>query len=417
MLSILRSIACLTLYLVFALAQLSAQKQASYYNQLDLLQGKHKVTIPFRYIHNFIVLDARIFGTIHVQFIFDTGAEHVILFKREYTDVLQIPYDKRIPVMGSDRSQEIFALITRNGVLEITGLATKPTDMLVLEKDYFNIDEMVGSPIAGLIGGGFFRNLVINIDYKKRQLTIIDPAHFTPAKDFSNLPIVMRTNKPYVQGTANLQDGTAVEVDLLLDTGAGVPLLLHNNTHPSLHLPEQYIRGQLGMGLGGYLEGYIGRIQRLSFGQFEFPEVLTSFQDLETSLILDKERNRNGIIGNQLLNRFEVYLDYNKENLYLKPYHKHPKPFNMDRSGLIIFAYGPEFRQFMIKGVIESSPADEADFLPGDIITKIQDTESRYYNLEGLTQLLQKKAGKKIRLQLLRDNKLIRKELILRDLI
>ena len=125
MLSILRSIACLTLYLVFALAQLSAQKQASYYNQLDLLQGKHKVTIPFRYIHNFIVLDARIFGTIHVQFIFDTGAEHVILFKREYTDVLQIPYDKRIPVMGSDRSQEIFALITRNGVLEITGLATK----------------------------------------------------------------------------------------------------------------------------------------------------------------------------------------------------------------------------------------------------------------------------------------------------
>ena len=133
----------LLILLVLQLSQLPAQAPTVFYNQLDLLQGKHKATIPFRYLHNFIVLDATIFGLMHVQFIFDTGAEHVILFKREYTDVLQIPYDKRIPVMGSDLSREIYALITRNGVLEVTCLATKPTDMLVLEENYFNMDEMV----------------------------------------------------------------------------------------------------------------------------------------------------------------------------------------------------------------------------------------------------------------------------------
>src|SRR6187549_409439 len=119
MLSSLRYKNCLILFLFFAHSNLAAQKPITYYNQLDLLQGKHKITIPFKYIHNFIVLDAKIFGNIPVQFIFDTGAEHVILFKREYTDILQIPYDKRIPVMGSDMSKEIFALITRNGVLEV----------------------------------------------------------------------------------------------------------------------------------------------------------------------------------------------------------------------------------------------------------------------------------------------------------
>ena len=182
----------LILLLLLQFIQLPGQAPATYYNQLDLLKGKHKVTIPFRYIHNFIVLDARIFGVLPVQFIFDTGAEHVILFKREYTDVLQVPYDKRIPVMGSDMSREIFALITRNGVLEITGLATKPTDMLVLEENYFNLDEMVGTPIAGLIGGGFFRNLIINIDYKKRHLTIYDPTFFDPPKDIATLPIFIK---------------------------------------------------------------------------------------------------------------------------------------------------------------------------------------------------------------------------------
>lgn len=68
---------------------------------------KKKATIPFRYIHNFIIVEARIYGIIPLQFIFDTGAEHIILFKREYTDLLQVPYDRRIPVLGSDMSREI----------------------------------------------------------------------------------------------------------------------------------------------------------------------------------------------------------------------------------------------------------------------------------------------------------------------
>ncbi|MBP7238704.1 MAG: aspartyl protease family protein [Saprospiraceae bacterium] len=407
----------LLLLLVLQFIQLSAQAPTVFYNQLDLLQGKHKATIPFRYLHNFIVLDATIFGLMHVQFIFDTGAEHVILFKREYTDVLQIPYDKRIPVMGSDLSREIYALITRNGVLEVTGLATKPTDMLVLEENYFNLDEMVGAPIVGLIGGGFFKNLIIRIDYKKRHLTIFDPAYFEPPKDIATLPIYVKTNKPYIEGAASLQDGTVVQVDLLLDTGAGVPLLLHNNSSPSLHLPDEYIRGKLGMGLGGYLEGFIGRISKLSLGEFDFPEVLTSFQDLQPSWLQDNERFRNGIIGNQILNRFDVYLDYNKELLMLKPYRKKPKLFTMDRSGLIIFAYGEDFSQFVVKDIIEHSPAEIADFRSGDIITKIKGIDSKYYTLEAFTQLLQQKAGKKIKIQLTRNNQLIRKELILKDLI
>jgi len=407
----------LILLLILQVVNLQAQAPATYYNQLDLLQGKHKATIPFRYIHNFIVLDATIFGILPVQFIFDTGAEHVILFKREYTDLLQVPYDKRIPVMGSDLSREIYALITRNGVLEVAGLATKPTDMLVLEENYFNLDEMVGTPIVGLIGGGFFRNLIIHIDYKKRKLTVYDPAFFDPPKDIATLPIFIKTNKPYIEGAASLQDGSVVQVDLLLDTGAGVPLLLHNNSSPSLHLPDQYIRGKLGMGLGGYLEGFIGRISKLSLGQFEFPDVLTSFQDLQPGWLIDNERFRNGIIGNQILNRFDVYLDYNKELLMLKPYRKKTQPFNMDRSGLIIFAYGPEFNKFVVKDIIDHSPAHLADIRSDDIIMKIQGIDSKYYTLEAFSQLLQHKAGKKIRLQILRDNLLIRKELILQDLI
>lgn len=391
--------------------------QPGFYNQLDLLQGKRKVTIPFKFVHNFIVLEARIYGIMPVQFIFDTGAEHVILFKREYTDVMQVPYDKRIPILGSDLSREIYALITRNGLLEVNGLAPRPYDMLVLEEDYFNLDEMIGTPIAGLIGGGFFKNLVINIDYKKGEMTLIDPSYFHVPGDYISLPLRIKTNKPYIHAEASLQDGTVVQVDLLVDTGAGVPLLLHTNSHPSLHLPSQYIRGKLGMGLGGYLEGYIGRINKLTVGSIDFPGVLTSFQDINEYWLKDETRARNGILGNQLLSRFNTYFDYSKGQLIVKPYHTRQKPFQMDKSGLILFAFGLNFNKFVIKDVLNHSPAMEADIQTEDVIIRVQGLPAQLYTLDGINQILQKKSGKKIKLVIDRGGTILHKEFYLRDLI
>ena len=410
------AIACSTLW-IFLLISIDIIAQPSYYNPIDLLQGKKKVVIPFKYQHNFILLDVHLFGILPVQLIFDTGAEHIILFKREFTDVLGIPYDKRIPIMGSDLSREIYALIIRNGLIQISGLPARPNDMLVLEENYFNLDEMVGAPIAGLIGGGFFKNLVINIDYKRRQLTLIDPAHFEPPADFINLPIHVKTNKPYVNAEANLLDGTVVQVDLLLDTGAGVPLLLHNNSDTALHLPSNYIRGKLGMGLGGYLEGFIGRIGKLSMGEMEFPFVLTSFQDIDEAWLRDRDRFRNGLLGNQLLSRFNIYLDYMHGQVYMKPYSTKQKPFNMDRSGLTILAYGAQFNEYVVRDVAEKSPSKEADIRFGDVIVKLQGLPAHLYTLDGINSVLQRKAGKQVRMVIRRGKDVIRKSFILRDLI
>ena len=302
-------------------------------------------------------------------------------------------------------------------MLEIEGLAPKPYDLLILEEDYFNLDELVGIPIDGLIGGGFFRNLIIHIDYRNRHMTLYDPAHFVMPKDYISLPIRIKTNKPYIDAETSLQDGTVVEVDLLIDTGAGIPLLLHTNSHESLKLPAHYIRGKLGMGLGGYLEGYIGRIHRLKLGEIEFQGLLTSFQEISEEWLIDRDRFRNGILGNQLLSRFNVYFDYINGQLLLKPYSKKQKPFSMDRSGLVIFAFGDDFNMFVIKDIIESSPADEIDIRPDDVITRFQGLPATFYRLDEINAILEKKVGKRVRLVIMRDGEKIKKEFLLRDLV
>ncbi len=410
---------CISLlaFVVILLKGNTGQAQSIRIDQQTLLDGKRKVTIPFRYVHNFIILQVKLYGVLSVNLIFDTGAEHVIIFKRQYTDILQVTYDKRIPIMGADLSRKIFALITRNALLEIEGLAPKPYDLLILEEDYFKLDELVGISIDGLLGGSFFKNLIINIDYRNSEMTLYDPAQFVIPRDYISLPIRIKTNKPYIDAETSLQDGTVVQVDLLIDTGAGVPLLLHTNSHESLRLPDHYIRGKLGMGLGGYLEGYIGRINKLKIGEIEFPGVLTSFQEISEEWLNDHDRFRNGILGNQLLSRFNVYFDYIHAQLILKSYNKKQKPFNMDRSGLVIFAFSDDFNQFVVKDVIESSPAEEADIRPEDIIKKIQGFPSQFYALDEINSMLQKKEGKRVRLVIKRDGETLRKELVLRDLI
>jgi hypothetical protein len=43
---------------------------------------------------------------------------------------------------------------------------------------------------------------------------------------------------------------------------------------------------------------------------------------------------RNGLIGNMLLERFEVFIDFHKAKLYLKAKKNYNKDFEYDKSGM-----------------------------------------------------------------------------------
>ena len=85
------------------------------------------------------------------------------------------------------------------------------------------------------------------------------------------------------------------------------------------------------------------------------------------------------------------------------------KPFSMNRSGLVIFAYGEHFNQFVVQDIIADSPAQRAGFQVNDVILKINGASGKLFTLEGIHQVLQKKAGKKIRFKILRGNEELRK--------
>jgi C-terminal processing protease CtpA/Prc len=152
-------------------------------------------------------------------------------------------------------------------------------------------------------------------------------------------------------------------------------------------------------------------------GDIEFNQVITNFQDLPENVILDETKFRNGIIGNQILSRFDVWFDYIEEKLYLKPGRKINKKFNMDKSGMIVFATGQNLNVYVVQDIIEGSPADLAGVMVGDVIKKIQGFPAKVFSLNGIIRKLQKKTGKKIRMQILRDKQIINIRFKLKDLV
>ncbi len=384
---------------------------------LEIKRGIKKVDIPFEYENNFIIIKVIFNDVFPLKFIFDTGAEHTILTRREITDLLQINYERRFVILGSDLSTELYAYLARGVKLSIHNLVALNRSILVLDEDYFRFEEYGGINVQGIIGADLFRRFVVKIDYKRRRITLYDPAHFTPPKGrVTTIPIEMHRNKPYLLAPTNISD-TTIQAKYLLDTGASLSLLLYSNTHPAFELPPKYIRSKIGMGLGGYLQGFLGRIDKLEMGEFTLDGVITNFQEVPPDLDSTFLNDRNGIIGNQILNRFEVTVDYINEKLYLEPEKNFKKKFQYDKSGLIVAASGANLNVFTVVDLIAGSPAEQAGVQIGDEIKSINGLPASFLHLFDITKRLQKRAGKRIRLIIKRGDERLRIKFRLRELI
>ena len=386
---------------------------------IDVLGDEDKVEIPFTFEHDYIILKVKVDDKINLRFMFDTGAEHTILFEKVIGDLLGLDYDDRIKVLGSDLTQEVGALISRNVNVKLENASVVNRDLLVLEQNYLKLPELTGINVDGIIGGGFFRNLVVNINYKKKKLVLFQPDKFAiDRNEYEMVDLMLEQQKPYFFSNVVNQDGDTVMLKLLIDTGAALAFLINTDSHDKIELPDKIIKGTLGVGIGGVIEGFIGKTNYLSLGdQLSFQNIITNFQNVD-SLVMDQvDFKRNGLIGNTLLSRFDIYIDYLRDKMYLKPRKNYNEAFDYDKSGMFLLVFGNRLDQFMVNYVVEGSPAEEAGVRKGDIVKKFGCWSTKFYNLEKLTNKLAGKAGKTIRLKLERGETQFKVSFQLRDML
>ena len=119
-------------------------------------------------------------------------------------------------------------------------------------------------------------------------------------------------------------------------------------------------------------------------------------------------KKRNGTLGNEVLKRFHVILDYQGLRCYLKPNKRFKDNFNYNRSGLEVEKPYFHIPAYHIYNVVPGSPADLAGIKIGDQIEKVNYMRAVNIELDQINSILYGTEGPTVRLHLRRDNVLIK---------
>ncbi len=367
---------------------------------------------PFDLRANLIVVKTLIDNSDTLNFILDSGVQSIIILDTTIRQKIKTNVGREIYISGIGEAPPFTALVSLGHTVKFGGIVGYSQNLVLLQEDFLNLSDYLGLPIHGILGSDIFKRFSVTIDYQKGELTFSDPHKYRYRKRKGvAIPLHLERTKPYVMVNRLESNGSKVEnLKLVIDTGGAHSLLLNQESLPPELIPEKLSDGHLGRGLNGNIEGKLGRIDLLRFGNQDFKNVIVTFPD---SLVFDSKITqeyllRNGSIGGEILKRFLVTLNYTQNLLVLKPVKKAlHKPFESDMSGLDIRATGKDFRTFEVSGVINNSVAHHAGVLPGDKIIILNKKLANLMTINDLYEQLSRKEGHSIEMVVLREHSLM----------
>jgi predicted aspartyl protease len=380
-----------------------------------LKPGQRRVQFPIEIVNNLVIVPVVLNGQLPLKFILDTGVRTTILTEKAFSDILNLKYSRHYQVAGPGGEKLVEAYITNDVTLDMPGIHGKGHAMLVLEKDYLELRNYLGTDVQGILGYEVFSRFVVEINYENRSLIIAAPEFYKPKKKFQVIKINVEDTKPYVITPVTMSAGNVIEAKLLVDTGASHGLVLDPLSDPRIVIPEKHISALIGRGLAGIITGKIGRVDAVQLGDYKMQGVVVNFPNPEDYGYPDSLKNsdvfRNGAIGGELLKRFTVVFNFPAEKMYIKKNANFNRKFNYNLSGLTFRAKGVRLRRYEITDVRKGSSGELAGLLVGDELISVNGIPASDYNLNGITAVFDISPGKRLRVEIMRNGKTLVKKI------
>jgi len=377
----------------------------------SLKDDSKKVDIPFEMYNNLIVLPVVLNDQIPLKFILDTGVRTAILTEKAFSDILGLKYSRKYEIGGLGKEKTIEAYVTSDVTLTLPGVLGRGHALIVLNEDYLELRNYLGTDVHGILGYELFSRFIVKIDYDKKVVTLMTPDKFTPKRSYQELPMSVEDTKPYITGVVKYPNQGPLDVKLLLDTGASHGLFLQEDSDPNIFVPKNFINSELGRGLGGILEGKISRVNYFHIGEYCWKNPIVTFPTSHGALDSLKygRVRRNGSIGGEILSRLKVVFDFPQERVFIKRGKEYKEDFTYNLSGILVKAKGSRLNTFEIVKVRKNSTGETAGFKEGDIIRSINNVSSSNMNLNHVVNFLNAKEGKKLKIEIKRDDQILKK--------
>jgi len=382
---------CIPVLLIVATITLSSPLQA----QEEFVPPPAKLlsTFPFRQFTGGVVLVKARFAEYpdSLNFILDTGSGGISLDSTtcERLKIKSSPSDRTIRGIAGIRTVRF----VYNQKLHLPNLDVDSLNFHV--NDYEILTAAYGEQIDGIIGFSFLSRYIVKIDYDSSKIHVYSKGSMKYPRGGFLLRPILSTLPIQV---ARIHDEREINSRFYFDTGAGLCLLLSSDFVDDSSLLSKKKKPVLtqGEGLGGKMEMKLTTVRDFKLGPYRFKKVPTYIFD--DNYNVTAYPYLGGLIGNDILRRFNIIINYDRRDIYLQPNTHFRDPFDYSYTGLGIYKIDGEVR---VIDIMPGSPAEKAGFIPGDIIMAMNNNFSK--NVQTYKNLMQN-VGEKIKVLVLREN-------------
>ena len=379
----------LSFVLFYLLVSISVQAQ----EQFSEPPSRRLTSVPLKTLSGGVVLIKAAVNNYpdSLNFILDTGSGGISL---DSTTCIELniplaPSDKTIRGIGGIRNVKFLY----NAKLHLPGLSVDSLNFHV--NDYEILTSVYGIKIDGIIGYSFLSRYIVKLNYDTMLMEIFTPGEIKYPKG-GHLLRPLLASIP-IQ-TLNFKEKDKFQNRFYFDTGAGLSFLLS----------EDYIRDSgiiknkkklplvtQAEGLGGKMSMRLTTIKEVRLGPYKFKNVPTFLFDDDYNVT--SYPFLGGLIGNDLLRRFNIILNYKKREIHIIPNRSFKEAFDYAYTGLGVYYVDGKV---MVEDVVKGSPGEEGGFLPGDVILGINNNYSN--NIQVYKSMMQN-LGDKLKFVILRN--------------
>jgi hypothetical protein len=338
-----------------------------------------------------------------LNFVLDTGSGGISL---DSATVIELNLEKKptnrlIRGIAGIRQVEF----TYGHSLHMPGISIRNLDFHI--NDYELLSSVYGMKIDGIIGYSVLRRYVFKINYDDHTIEILTPGSiryprggYVLKPQFSTLPLP----------DGEVEDSRSIMQRFIFDTGAGLSLILSREfvEDSSVLLKNKRMYQTMAEGLGGKKNMVLTLIKSFKIGPYKFRQIPTYIFDDEYNVT--QYPSLAGIIGNDLLRKFNIIINYPEQNIFLKPNTHFNEPFDYAYSGLGIYLVQGEIK---VLEVMQDSPAARAGFKEGDILFAVDRNFSK--SIQVYKSMLQI-PGQALKVVVFREGRPVELKLLVHDI-
>ena len=266
-----------------------------------------EMTLKYKTMRGLVILPVTINDSIQVNLILDTGCRNLILFGKKFKKLLPINSGKAVEFSGLGNGRPVRGSLSLGNKVSIREVLGEQIPVVVVgSNNLFGICPNVD----GVIGYDIFLKFEIELNPNLRTITFRPAMKSTPPTGYTQVPIRIIDSRPIMASQVYLYRDASKSLDLMIDTGSSLGLLL--KTTKISELISSRNENVLGIGFNGRLSGYHLTSERLLLASL-------SIHDVPTGIVSSPWHN-NASLGMQVLKDYILVLNYCKSYACFKKY-------------------------------------------------------------------------------------------------